>query len=213
MKTMALGTAAAVMVGGLYAGGAFGGGEVYDRPVADVYATLAYMPMPKQFKETFSQVPGSEIRVDRVEGQSVTWRFTQNGHELGRFRADLAPSGAGTRVTVGFQPGDAIPEGDLREVAALPLIESVAEIAIAEQVDATLESRPFDEERMARAIAVYVATHQDEVKQYATKMVAAAKNIEEGGEAALPGGMGDSRFGTERPVPHGEPMLDLSQKR
>lgn len=178
MKAVMFGGAAAVLGGVLYGAGVFDGGEVYNLPVAQVYAKLEYMPMPPELKEHFEPYRGDEVRVDRVPNESVTWRFTQEGHELAQFRARLSPEGAArTRVNVDFEVGDDAPalEG---AVYSGPFVAKLAEIFMTEQVDSQLENRPYDKLRMAVAVQTYITTHPGEVDGYLANLGSMAADLE-----------------------------------
>ena len=214
MKTIIFGGGAALCAGTLAATGAFDDGEVYARPVDQVYAAIAYMPMPPEFKEEFNRIPGSDIRVDRVPNQSVTWRFTHHGHELGAFTAALgAEDPTRTRVSVSFEPGQALP-GQALQFALQPFVQEVAEIAMAEQVDAVLEQRKFDARKVQAAVLAYAATHPDVAKRFFSDVEsrmnrpASAESFDEDEDDVRLGGAGPMN----RPVPtEPKPMTDLSR--
>jgi hypothetical protein len=204
------------------AGGAFmyGGnsGIDYDGPVQAVHAELAAMRLPEEFAESVNSDGRGSVRVNAGDPQEVSWHFNIDGQELGKVTAVLTAKDADTtNVQVEWDPGEDLPKGSsARAVAMQPLVEQVSETFMAEQIDATLEDRPFDKRAVGLQLAGYVASHPREMKQYMAKVQSLAEDAKAMGNSDWePRVRGESRppeaqFRPGKPMVSARPMSDLS---
>ncbi len=171
MKEIFLGAAATAMVGsGVYY--TMERGEVYNKPISEVVFMLENMAIPDELRSNFEALPGGDISVVRKGNESITWTFSVEGLDIAIFTAHLKEKGPNqTLVSTEF----VVPDHEIADVAkrtpyGTALVKSIAEIAMQEQVSATIEKRPFNEKRVANAAMVYVATHPGEVAAFANSM-------------------------------------------
>jgi hypothetical protein len=157
--------ASGALLGGLYAGDALTAGTVYDVPIEQAYGELASMPVPDALVPAAAGIDATEVDARRADG-AIDWRFRVRGEEVARFTARLSPEGPGrTRVRIDYVAGEpATPE--LRHLTGATLTRDFARIAMREQVEAQLERRPVDRERIANALARHAADHPEQVKEY-----------------------------------------------
>jgi hypothetical protein len=158
--------------GGAYFSGALDGGEVYNMSAEQVAGELEHMVLPQDLESSMDSMEGTTVHVSRNGLKSVTWTFSLSGMDIAEFTAELTDEGPNkTRVNVNFE----IPESGAGEFtkdtpAASLLIKAVAEIAMAEQLDATLEKRKYDSKRVGNTIAAYAITHPAEVMAFGNAM-------------------------------------------
>lgn len=158
--------------GGAYLSGALDGGEVYNMSVEQVADQLEHMALPQDLESSMDSMDGTSVHVSRNGLKSVTWTFSFSGLDIAEFTAELTDEGPNkTRVNVNFE----IPESGAGEFtkdtpAATLLVKAVAEIAMAEQLDATLEKRKYDSKRVGNTIAAYAMTHPAEVMAFSSSM-------------------------------------------
>jgi hypothetical protein len=158
--------------GGAYFSGALDGGEVYNMSAEQVASELEHMVLPQDLESSMDSMSGTSVQVSRNGLKSVTWTFSFSGVDIAEFTAELTNEGPSkTRVNVNFE----IPESGAGEFtketpAATLLIKAVAEIAMAEQLDATLEKRKYDSKRVGNTIAAYAMTHPAEVMAFGNSM-------------------------------------------
>lgn len=175
MRMMMLGGAALLLGGGAYLAGAFDGGEYYPMAPDAVEARLAGLQFGPELGSTGS---GGINLVLRSRGPSMLlWDLTMGGKKAGEVRANLAPENTGTRVVVGFQFTDGESLMGLEED---PLLNDVAEIAMAEKVDSTLEGRAFNAELVqAKMAAVIVSNPQSVASMHETLYKNVGKEMDE----------------------------------
>ena len=153
MRGALLGGSALVLGGGAYVGGAFEQGEYYAMAPAAVEARLAGV----QFGAELGPAEADKVKlVLRSRGPSLLrWDLMVEGERIASVRANIAPDGAGTRVLTDF----AFAKGDaLVGLESDPLLNEVAEIAMAEKIDSTLDGRAFDRDRVGAKMALAVAS-------------------------------------------------------
>ena len=206
----------AVCAGGAYM---YGGnrGIDYDGSVQSVHAELASMSLPQEFADSVNDDGRGSIRVDSRDPHQISWHFQIDGQELGKVTAALTPKGSNTtNVAVEWDPGDDLPKGSTaRAVAMQPLVEEVSETFMAEQIDSTLEDRPFDKRAVGLQLASYVASHPREMKQYMAKvqsLAEEAKNNKSDWESRMRGESRppEAQFRPGKPMVSAKPMSDLS---
>ena len=212
MRSMVLGCCA-MCTCGAYAYNNVNSGIDYDRPLTEVHATLAAMPMP-------GELESAAIRTDASDPGKVSWEFGVDGEELGEVTATLTAQDADTtNVHVEFQAGDGLEKGSsARAMAMQPLVEQVAETIVAEQIGATLENRPFNKRAVGLELATYVSSHPKEMRQYMTSlqtMMDEANSTFAFQSEFHPGGSraAAARIGGARPMNTAKPMVDLSVYR
>lgn len=113
--------------------------------------------------------------VETVEGQagkSLRWFLRVDGASLGVIEAQLTPDGASsTKVAVAFK---ATQSGPLRKLAQFVqddgLLNAGLQELLDERVAASIEDRPFDENKVAEAIRWYTMTHPWELTSLQVKM-------------------------------------------
>ena len=153
MRGALLGGSALVLGGGAYVGGAFEQGEYYAMAPAAVEARLAGV----QFGAELGPAEADKVKlVLRSRGPSLLrWDLMVDGERIASVRANIAPDGTGTRVLTDF----AFAKGDaLMGLESDPLLNEVAEIAMAEKIDSTLDGRAFDRDRVGAKMALAVAS-------------------------------------------------------
>jgi hypothetical protein len=176
MREVVMGLAATATLGGggLWYSGALEGGEFYPVAPAEVAHQLAVMKMPDELQSALDGNDLVRLKTMRSGNEEVRWDVILNGQPVARFVAELIPADGGTKVRVDFE----LSESRMGEAAgkhtplSTPLVQAMAEIALAEQVDATLEKRPFNSERVANAAALHIATHPGQTMEYGMKMQA-----------------------------------------
>lgn len=215
---MVLGCCALCTGGGAYMYHNSNSGIDYEGSVQAIHAQLAAMPMPEELGDSLEGDGGGSVVTDSDKPDAVSWRFFVSGQEIGRLTASLKPAGSNaTNVQVEFDPGKALPKGsDARAIAMQPLVEQVAETIMAEQIDATLEHRPFNKRSVGLQLAAYVASHPKEMRQYMARVQSLSENAEKLGESDYqPRMRGESRppearFVPGKPMVSAKPMSDLS---
>jgi hypothetical protein len=158
--------------------GALDGGEFYPVAPSEVAHELAIMGMPSEIEDSLDGNDMVRLKTTRRGNDEVRWDVMLNGIPIARFTADLEAAKGGTNVTVDFELSDS----SLGQAAgkdtplSTELVQTIAEIALAEQVDSTLEKREFDRERVANAAAGWIAAHPGATMAYGLKMQAMVKS-------------------------------------
>ena len=153
---------AALVAGGVHVSGVLRSGEIYAKPYDVAYAELAATPIPPMITGMF---PGTAPRVVRNAG-SIIWHFGDTANGRATFTAFLSSEDSGhTRVSVDVK----IDKSD--DKIAGPYLNSammlnIGRQAMAEQVAAELQDRPFDKLRYGQRLSVYMAAHPDDLKAY-----------------------------------------------
>ena len=113
--------------------------ERVERPYADVYATLASMPAEADVMDLATTFPGTDSWLENRPGQ-LTWHFTHEGKDYGRFLVTLAEDGASaTKVSTSFEEAN-----DAAASARLGFLRQMARKAGEASVAAALTGRPAD---------------------------------------------------------------------
>lgn len=165
MRGALLGGSALVLGGGAYVGGAFEQGEYYNMAPAAVESRLAGV----QFGDELGANESDKIDlVLRSRGPSLLrWDLMVEGERIASVRANIAPDGTGTRVLTEF----AFAKGDaLMGLESDPLLNEVAEIAMAEKIDSTLDGRAFNRERVGAKMALAIAADPAAVERLKEKI-------------------------------------------
>jgi hypothetical protein len=154
-----------LLLGGLYASGAPAPGRIYDMPYEQAYAELSSMPVPGALIGTDSG-SGAPSVVIRRSPRSIGWQFQVGGHDVALFTVRLSPEGPDrTRVRVEYSPGEDL-SPELRHLSSAGLIRELARLAMSEQVEAQLEHRPVDQDRIVEALARHAAAHPEQIREF-----------------------------------------------
>jgi hypothetical protein len=161
LKTILLIAASGVTVGGLYAGGAFDRGEVYDLPAAEVRQRLEAVRIPQMAAATAT---GRDTELRPVtNGDRVEWRL--NGKAGAVFSAILASEGPHrTRVRLDYEPAS-VDDSFGDRLRSTRFLRGFAETSFAEEVDARLEGRVADQAQAMRDFARQVAEDPEAVRE------------------------------------------------
>ena len=159
MKTFLLIAASGVTVGGLYAGGAFDRGQVYDLPIAEVRARLDAVQIPQMAAAS----AGSSATKPVSAGDAVEWRL--NGRTGAVFSAQLSSEAPGrTRVKLNYEPASV--DGSFGDrLLSTKFLRGFAETTFAEEVDARLDGRVADQAQAMRDFARQVASDPEAVRE------------------------------------------------
>lgn len=165
MKILLAVSGSTALLGGLYATDVLSPGATYDKPYSQVYGELAAMPVNNALVRGLNGASGARVDVRPQQGV-IDWHFMMGDAEVALFRARLSSDGPGrTRVVLDHFPVEKTASGPDR-LAATALIRNFAKISMAEQVDATLEGRAFDQGEMMGAMGQHLADHPEELKEY-----------------------------------------------
>ncbi len=149
------------VTGGIHYSGMLDRGSVYAKPYSVVYAELVSMPVPEEARS----MVGGAVRMTEAPGR-IEWHFSNSRGEIAVFTAELTrEDNRHTRVKVDFDIGDVSNDagGDL---LSADLIRSTARSAMAEQLDARLSGRPFDQAKMGRMLGKHLRDHPEELKAF-----------------------------------------------
>ncbi len=142
---------ATLLGGGAYVSGAFDRGEYYPMDHATVESRLAGLNFGPESKGAQATL------VLRSRGPAVVrWDLMMDGQRIADVRAHMTPEAPGTRVNVSF---DFTKGGALMGLEEDPFLNQVAEIAMTEKVDSTLDGRAFDERVVGVKLAAAVASN------------------------------------------------------
>ena len=162
MKTFLAIAASGITASGLYAGGVFDRGEVYDLPIAEVRSRLASVQIPQMAAMTATGTDGAAIRVTS-DGQTVRW--DPNGRADPAFAAFLTAEGpTRTRVILDYLPAS-LDQGFGDRLRSTRFLRGYAETSFAEEVDARLEGRIADQAQAARDFGRHVASDPEAVRE------------------------------------------------
>jgi hypothetical protein len=135
--------------------------HVYEQPLAATFATLAALPpVPRGVDNLVGMYKsGVDATVDNVPNQSVTWHFTMNGHEFGRYSALLTEKDpARTSVQLKFEDIDPnVGDDKILQLADFPFMRGLVTTVIGEHINSALDGRPFDRQAVSQAFAARAA--------------------------------------------------------
>lgn len=197
MRMWMMAGAATVAGGGAWLGGAFDRGEYYPMAPTAVEARLAGLQLGTEAGDFNGE---SNIRlVLRSRGPALLrWDIMAGRDQIAAVRANLAPENAGTRVYVEFQFTDGDAMVGLDED---PLVNEMAQIAMSEKIDSTLEGRAFDAEMVQARMAAAVASNPQ-------GLVTMQKTLQDNVANELESIENEQMFDQprSRPPKHGKPM-------
>lgn len=166
MREIIIGLAAVSGLGTAgYMSGAFEGGEYYEMAPADVSAKLSRLTLPDGMEDATGNVV---LRTAAAGPSQVKWDIVANGYSIAEIDAFLKPSGSGTRVTVAFAMLDGPERDQLATLVPMDdaFLGELIEMALTEQIDATLEGRPFDQKKLAMKMTGYIAANPAAVANF-----------------------------------------------
>lgn len=153
--------ASGLAVGGLYAGGAFDRGEVYNVPIADVRMRLDMMELPS----LFSSAAGGATVSDSQNGDTFSWKVKSGINTTAEFTAKLKAEGPNrTRVWLDYSRRDTGDDMSDR-LLSTNFMQSFSETSFHEYVDAAIENRRPDQNEAMKSFAAYAATHPEDVRE------------------------------------------------
>jgi hypothetical protein len=160
VKTLAVITASGLAVGGLYAGGAFDRGEVYNLSIDDARLRLEGVQFPGQSPAAI----GASSTFTEI-GNTLTWNIRAGSRPAGSFTATLTSEGpTKTRVLLSYRNGS-MDGGYGDRLLSTKFMRSYAETSFYERVDAALDGRPVDPQRAMRAFADNAAAHPEQIRE------------------------------------------------
>jgi len=161
VKALTVITASGLAVGGLYAGGAFARGEVYDLSLNDARMRLEAIELTPESRA----VAGGSTSTFAEAGNELTWNVLAGSRAVGSFRASLTAEGPKrTRVLLSYRNGS-IDGGFGDRLMSTRFMRSYAETSFYERVDAALDGRPVDPNRAMQAFAANAAAHPEQIKE------------------------------------------------
>ena len=161
MKAIAIIAASGVTVGGLYAGGAFDRGEVYNVPIAQARMRLELMELPEAM---FNAAGGSSVS-DSEQGDTYTWKVMVGSEKAAVFTARLKAEGPSqTRVTLDYtRPKSKDAWSD--RLLSTNFMRTYTETSFHEYVDAAIENRRPDQSEAMKAFAAHAAAHPEDIRE------------------------------------------------
>jgi hypothetical protein len=164
---MLLAGGASLLGGGAYVGGAFDRGEYYPIAPASVESRLAGLSFGEEGRDADARL------VLRSRGPAVVrWDLMIDGKRVADVRAHMEPEAPGTRVDIEFAFTSS---AEMKGLDTDPFLKDIAEIAMEEKVDSTLDERPFDETRLAAKMMSAVASDPKAFAAFQKKLEAAEK--------------------------------------
>lgn len=153
--------ASGLAVGGLYAGGAFDRGELYNVPIAEARMRVEMMELPPAL---FNAAGGSTTS-DGKQGDTYTWKVMAGTEKAAVFTAHLQPEGPSrTRVTLDYARVAGKDPWSER-IMSTGFMRSYTETSFHEYVDAAIENRRPDQNAAMKEFAAYATTHPEDVRE------------------------------------------------
>lgn len=207
MKTLTAITASGLAVGGLYEGGAFDRGQVYDLSLPDARMRLEAIDLSADT----SAATGGSVSSPTEVGNTLTWNALAGNRLAGSFTATLRSEGPNrTRVFLSYRNGS-IDGGFGDRLMSTKFMRSYAETSFYERVDAALDGRPADPGRALQAFAANAQAHPEQLQEIGQVTQQMFQGVAEqlkrsgvgngdfGGSARLPTSAGDSMAAATRP--------------
>jgi len=163
VKTGVIIAASGLAVGGLYLGGAFERGEVYNLSIDDTRSRLGALSFPQ---EVLGSAGGSDTSLSIGDsGNTYTWNVKAGDYSAAVFTAHLTIEGpAKTRVKLDYKNGKSS-SAWTDKLMSTSFMRSYAEASFHEQLDAALEGRPADQGDAMHAFAVHAAANPQEIRE------------------------------------------------
>jgi hypothetical protein len=176
LKAFLILAASGVTVGGLYAGGAFDRGQVYDLPIAEARARLNAVQIPQMAAATAAGRDGVEVR-PVSSGDTIEWRISGTTGAI--FSATLTSEGpTRTRVLLDYEPAR-VDGGYADKLRSTRFLRGFAETTFAEEVDARLDGRVADQAQAMRDFAREIASDPEAVRELGLVTEDMFKNVSE----------------------------------
>lgn len=153
--------ASGLAVGGLYAGGAFDRGEVYNVPIADVRMRLEMLDLPQAM---FNAAGGSSTS-DSTDGDTFIWKVMAGSEKAAVFTAHLTAEGPyQTRVKLDYtRPASKDAWSD--KLLSTNFMRKYTETTFHEYVDAAIENRRPDQRDAMQEFAAQAAAHPEDIRE------------------------------------------------
>ena len=122
------------------------GGETYQVAPTEAFLTLSNIGNPPGTSTLPGGLSAMNVSFESVPADnSVQWKFTHDGDDVGRIFAVVTPDGdAASNIRVGYMDGSA-PDDKWRNGQARRLIRDQLQRLFVEHVDATFEKREFNQ--------------------------------------------------------------------
>jgi hypothetical protein len=122
------------------------GGETYQVAPTEAFLTLSNIGNPPGTSTLPGGLSAMNVSFESVPADnSVVWKFTHDGDDVGRIVATVTPDGdTATNIRVGYMDGSA-PDENWRNGQARRLIRDQLQRLFVEHVDATFEKRAFNQ--------------------------------------------------------------------
>lgn len=122
------------------------GGETYPVAPTEAFLTLSNIGNPPGTSILPGGLSPVNVSFESVPADnSVQWKFTHDGDDIGRIVATVTPDGdAASNIRVGYMDGSA-PDDKWRNGQARGLIRDQVQRLFVEHVDATFEKREFNQ--------------------------------------------------------------------
>ena len=180
MKIQLALAASGLTLGGLYAGGAFKTGELYDLPVAQVRSELAAMPLPREVLRAAGASDQIPVKMDFGD-EWISWSFKGSEGAMSSFTARFRQEAEGkTRVWL-HHSVQAADRGMVSRLTSTRFMRGYATASFEEQVDARLDGRSFD---YSKAMQVFARRSTEDPEQVRELGLAVRDMYVEAGERA-----------------------------
>ena len=122
------------------------GGETYQVAPTEAFLTLSNIGNPPGTSTLPGGLSAMNVSFESVPADnSVVWKFTHDGDDVGRIVATVTPDGdTASNIRVGYMDGSA-PDENWRNGQARRLIRDQLQRLFVEHVDATFEKRAFNQ--------------------------------------------------------------------
>jgi hypothetical protein len=182
LKAVIVLAASGAAVGGLYLGGAFERGEVYNLPIGEARVRLESVALPPSVTGSAGG-SGTSLAVDG-SSDTFTWTVSAGNDAAATFSAHLLAEGpTRTRVILGYSNGRTqSPWAD--RLMSTSFMRSYAQSSFHEQVDAALDGRAPDQRQAMQAFAIHAAAHPEEMREVGLATQEIFKDVSNQMEAA-----------------------------
>lgn len=122
------------------------GGETYPVAPTDAFLTLSNIGNPPGTSTLPGGLSAMNVSFESVPADnSVQWKFTHDGDDIGRIVATVTPDGdTASTINIGYMDGSA-PDEKWRNGQARRLIRDQLQRLFVEHVDATFDKRDFNQ--------------------------------------------------------------------
>jgi hypothetical protein len=162
--------------GGIYVGGIFSKGEVYDLPIAEARSRLITLSLSP---ETLAIAGGSDNASVAVHDapDAIVWSVPTGGPRAAKFIANLRAEGPSrTRVIINYVSGSSAPSYADR-LTSTKFFRGYAETNFSEDVDARLDRRPVDQRKARHDFATRAAADPHQLRELGLASASMFKDI------------------------------------